>query len=109
MCYAPLSYFQTTHQFEDFEEVDVSVEDVLDLLQPLLAQGTHGIADPMEPHATGKDDEALQQGLAAGYVFQLQVWDTVSKLENMKRKGENSGFFCWISLKESSNIIAMVS
>lgn len=88
MKYVPLLHFQTTHQFEDFEEVEVSVEDVLDLLQPLLAQGTHGVADPVEPHASGEDDEALEQGLAAGYVFQLQVRDTVGKLENMKRKGK---------------------
>lgn len=77
----------TTHHFEDLEEVQVSIHDVLYPLQPLLAEGTHGVADPVEPHATGEDDEALQQGLAAGYVFQLQVWDTVGKLGNMKRKG----------------------
>ncbi len=53
----------------------------------MLAQGTHGVADPVEPHATGEDDEALQQSLAAGYVFQLQVWDTKGKLGSMKTKG----------------------
>lgn len=62
-------YFRTAHQFEDLEEVQVGIEDVLYPLQPLLAQGTHGVADPVEPHATGEDDEALQQGLAAGDVF----------------------------------------
>lgn len=46
----------------------------------------------MEAHATGEDDEALQQGLAAGYVFQLQVWDTKGKLENMKKKGKGGMF-----------------
>lgn len=76
-----------THQFEDFEEVQISIEDVLYLLQPLLAEGTHGVADSVEPHATGEDDEALQQGLAAGYVFQLQVWDTKGKLGSMETKG----------------------
>lgn len=78
--------FETTHQFEDFEEVQIRIEDVLYLLKPLLAQGTHGVADPVEAHAAGEDDEALQQRLAAGYVFELQVWDAKSKLENMKKR-----------------------
>lgn len=77
----------STHQFEDFEEVQISIEDVLYPLQLLLAEGTHGVADPVEPHATGEDEEALQQGLAAGYVFQLQVWDTECKLENEQMEG----------------------
>lgn len=74
------------YQFEDFEEVQISIENVLYLLQPLLGEGTHGVADPVEPHATGEDDEALQQSLAAGYVFQLQVWDTIGKLGNIGQK-----------------------
>lgn len=69
-----------THQLEDFKEVQVGVEDVLDLLQPLLAQGTHGVANSVEAHAAGEDDEALEQGLAAGNVFELQVRDAVGKL-----------------------------
>lgn len=88
----------TTHQFEDFEEIQVSIEDVLDLLQPLLAHGAHGVADPVEAHATGEDDEALEQGLVAGYVFELKVWDTVGKLGKTKGKGEVLEAY----LKESS-------
>lgn len=73
--------FQETHQSEYFEEVQVGVNDVLDALQPLLAQGTHGVADAVQPHSpTGEYDEALQQGLAAGDIFELQVWDAEGKL-----------------------------
>lgn len=74
------SAFSATHQFEDFEEVQVGVEDVLDLLQPLLAHGAHGVADAVEAHAAGKEEEPLQQGLAAGDVLQLQVGDAEGKL-----------------------------
>lgn len=72
---------QVTHQSEDLEEVQISIKDVLYLLQPLLAEGTHSIADAVESHSTGEDDEALQQGLTARNVFQLQVWDTIGKLD----------------------------
>lgn len=68
------------HQLEDFKEVEVGVKDVLDGLQPLLAQGAHGVANTVEAHAAGEDDEALEQGLAAGDVFELQVRDAVGKL-----------------------------
>lgn len=89
--------FRTAHQFEDLEEVQVGIEDVLYPLQPLLAQGTHGIADAGEPHATGEDDEALQQGLAAGDVFQLQVRDSKGKLGDVaeKRTRWDAGFRLW--------------
>ena len=83
---------QATNQFEDFEEVQISIQDILYLLQSLLTEGTHGVAHPMEAHAAGEDDEALQQGLAAGYVFQLQVWDAKGKLKNMKNE-RKSGIF----------------
>lgn len=82
----PESYDQTTHQSEDFKEVQVGVEDVLDLLQPLLAQGAHGVANPVEAHAAGEDDEALEQGLAAGDVFELQVRDAIGKLDTHTQK-----------------------
>lgn len=79
-----------THQFEDFEEVQVGVQNVLDLLQPLLTHSAHGVADPVEAHAAGKNDESFKQGLAAGYVFQLKVRDTKGKLKNMEgEKVEN--------------------
>jgi len=77
----------TIYQSEEFEEVQVGVEDVLYLLQLRLAEGTHGVAHPVEPHATGEDDEALQQSLAAGDVLQLQVWDTKGKLGSVETKG----------------------
>lgn len=80
------SAFSTTHQSEDFEEVQVGVQDVLDLLQLLLTHGAHGVADPVEAHAAGKEDESLQQGLAAGYVLQLKVGDAEGKLEDMEGK-----------------------
>lgn len=74
------------HQLEDFKEVQVGVEDVLDLLQPLLAQGAHGVANSVEAHAAGEDDEAFEQGLAAGDVFELQVRDAIGKLATQKKK-----------------------
>lgn len=77
-----------THQLEDFKEVQVGVEDVLDLLQPLLAQGAHGVANSVEAHAAGEDDEALEQGLAAGDVFELQVRDAIGELAMQKNKRE---------------------
>lgn len=55
----------------------------------------------MEPHATGEDDEALEQGLAAGYVLQLQVRDTEGKLGEIKVEGEG--------LSGSSSITATTS
>lgn len=73
-----------THQFEDFEEVQVGVQNVLDLLQPLLTHGAHGVADAVEAHAAGKNDESFKQGLAAGYVFQLKVRHTEGELKNME-------------------------
>lgn len=79
-----LLLFPTTHQLEDLEEVQIGVQDVLDLLQPLLTHGTHGVTDAVEAHAAGKEDESLQQGLAAGYVLELKVGDTEGKLEDME-------------------------
>lgn len=76
------------HQLEDFKEVQVGVEDVLDLLQPLLAQGAHGVANSVEAHAAGEDDEALEQGLAAGDVFELQVRDAIGELATQEKKEE---------------------
>lgn len=86
--------FSTTHQFEDFEEVQVGVEGVLDLLQPLLAHGAHGVADAVEAHAAGKEEEPLQQGLAAGDVLQLEVRDAEGKLGGRRRgqRGQSGGF-----------------
>lgn len=74
----------TTHLLEDFEEVQVGVQGVLDLLQPLLTHGAHGVADAVEAQAAGKEEEFLQQGLAAGDVLQLQVGDAEGKLEEME-------------------------
>lgn len=74
------SFTHATNQFEDFEEVQISIENVFYPLQSLLAEGTHGVAHTEQAPATGEDDEALQESLAAGYVFQLQVWDPVGKL-----------------------------
>lgn len=82
MNYSP----DVAHQLEDFKEVQVGVEDVLDLLQPLLAQGAHGVADSVEAHAAGEDDEALQQGLAAGDVFELQIRDAVGELAGQRKR-----------------------
>lgn len=84
------SVLSATHQFEDFEEVQVGVEDVLDLLQPLLAHGAHGVADAVEAHAAGKEEEPLQQGLAAGDVLQLQVGDAEGKLWGGSGEAEGS-------------------
>lgn len=101
----PESYDQTTHQFEDFKEVQVGVEDVLDLLQPLLAQGAHGVANPVEAHAAGEDDEALEQGLAAGDVFELQVRDAVGKLDthtHRKKKRRKKGWNAEITVERVS-------
>lgn len=75
------------HQLEDLKEVQVGVEDVLDLLQPLLAQGAHGVANSVEAHAAGEEDEALEQCLAAGDVFELQVRDAEGELATPKKKG----------------------
>lgn len=59
-------------------------------MQPLLTHGAHGVADPVEAHAAGKEDESLQQGLAAGYVLQLKVGDTEGKLEDVEgEKGQS--------------------
>lgn len=88
--YTKSTFTQATNQSEDLEKVQISIEDVLYLLQPLLAESTHGVADPMEAHATGEDYEALQQGLTACNVFQLQVWDTKCKLETMEEKGKGA-------------------
>lgn len=98
---APEAYDQTAHQSEDFKEVQVGVEDVLDLLQPLLAQGAHGVANPVEAHAAGEDDEALEQGLAAGDVFELQVRDAVGKLSTRTKK-EKKGWKAEITVERVS-------
>lgn len=42
----------------------------------------------MEAHAAGEDDEALEQGLAAGDVFELQVRDAVGELAAQKKEKE---------------------
>lgn len=81
---------------KNLEKVQVGIEDVLYLLQPLLAEGTHGISHPMESHPTREDDETLQQSLAACYVLQLQVWDSKRKLDNTGRKPRAE---FWISKK----------
>lgn len=73
---------QATNQLKDLEEVQISIQDILYPLEPLLAQGTHSIADPMQSHASGEEQETLQEGLTTCYVFQLQVWDSKCKLQN---------------------------
>lgn len=90
-----MTILQVTNQFEDLEEVQISVKDILYILQPLLAEGTHGIADPVESHSTGEDDEALQQGLTARNVFQLQIWDTIGKLDK-NASGQSIHISCWV-------------
>lgn len=69
-----------TDQSEDLEEVQVGVEDVLYRLQLLMGEGAHVVADRVHALTAVEEDEALQQGLAAGDVFQLQVWDPEGKL-----------------------------
>lgn len=90
------------HQLEDFKEVQVGVEDVLNLLQPLLAQGAHGVANSVEAHAAGEDDEALEQGLAAGDVFELQVRDAIGELAKQKNDCMECWCYCRMYLKESN-------
>ena len=51
----------------------------------------------MEAHTTREDDEAVQQRLATRYVFQLQVWDTKSKLDDVKREEKSERFHAWRS------------
>lgn len=87
---------RSTDQLEDFKKVQVGVEDVLDLLQPLLAQGAHGVANSVQAHAAGEDDEALEQGLAAGDVFELQVWDAIGELavQKKEKKSEKERMEC---------------
>lgn len=74
----------STNQLEDLEEVQVGVEDVFYPLQPLLAQGAHGVADSVESHSTRENDEALQQRLAARYVLELKVRDPECKLRSSR-------------------------
>lgn len=69
-----------TDQPEEFEEVNVGVEAVLDDLQPLWGQGTHGVSDGVESSTTGEHQEPFQQPDAAGYLLQAQVWDPEGKL-----------------------------
>lgn len=58
-----------TDQAEEFKEVDIGVEFVLDDLQALWSQDAHGIPNGMEASAAGKYQESLQQVQAAGDVL----------------------------------------
>lgn len=75
-------------QPEEFEEVYVGVEQVLDDLQPLWRQDAHGVPDGVEPSAAGEYQESLQEVKAAGDVLQMQVWDAEGEL-----KTEDKGWF----------------
>lgn len=70
----------STHQMEKLEEVCVGVQRVLDLLQVLLGKGTHCLVHSLEAPWTAEDNEAIQQGLATGNIFQSQFWDAKGKL-----------------------------
>lgn len=70
-----------TYQLKQLEEVYVGIEHILDLLQPLLGEGAHGVADGVHPSPALEDDKAFQQGLAAGDVLQGEIWHSEGKLE----------------------------
>lgn len=82
-----------SYPLEDLKEVQIPIKNIFYLLQPFLAEGTHGVADHVETSATGENDEALQQGLTACNVLQLKLWNTRGKLENMGEKRLNAA--CW--------------
>ena len=78
-------YKEHTDQPEEFEEVDVGVEAVLDGLQPLGHQDAHGVADGVEAVAAGEHQETLQQTQATGDILEVQVRYPAGKLENGRR------------------------
>lgn len=66
---------------EELEDVHVGVQSVFHPLQGPLGEGAQGLSHCWHPAALREDQEALQEGLAAGDVPQHQVWDSVSKLQ----------------------------
>lgn len=71
-----------TYQSEELEEVDVSVQFILNLLKSLWGEGTHGIMHTVHPPPTRENDEAFQQNLTARYLLQTQIGNPKSKLEH---------------------------
>lgn len=55
-----------TDQSEEFEEVNVSVQFIFNLLQFLWCESAHGITNPVNSTPTWEDDEALKENLTAG-------------------------------------------
>lgn len=83
-----------TDQLEEFEEVHVGVELLLDHLQPLRREDAHGIADAVECTAAGEDQESFQQVQAASNVFQTQVRSSKGKLVKSKKKKQSWLLVC---------------
>ena len=83
-------YREHTDQPQEFEEVDVGVEAVLDGLQPLGRQDAHGAADGVQATVAGEHQETLQQTQATGDVLEVQVRYPAGKLEDGRRVGGGS-------------------
>ena len=80
MCLAWRAGEGNTDHAEELEEVHVGMELVFDALQALRGEGADGVAHAVEPLRAREQEEALQQGLAAGDVLQTQVRHSVRKL-----------------------------
>lgn len=65
---------------EKLKEVHICIQGVFNLLQILLGKGTHCTMHSLKATWTPEDNKAIQQGLAASYIFQSQVRDTKGKL-----------------------------
>lgn len=78
------------YHVEELEEVHVGVQGVFHPLQGALREGAQAAAHCLGCTALGKDQETLQEGLAAGDVLQHQVWDSTSKLQKGKATPETS-------------------
>lgn len=78
------------YHVEELEEVHVGVQGVFHPLQGALREGAQAATHCLSRSALGKDQETLQEGLAAGDVLQHQVWDSMSKLQKGKATVETS-------------------
>lgn len=78
------------YHVEELEEVHVGVQGVFHPLQGALREGAQAVAHCLGCTALGKDQETLQEGLAAGDVLQHQVWDSTGKLQKGKATPETS-------------------
>lgn len=69
-----------TDQSEKFEEVEVSIEFVLNCLKTLRCENTHGIAHSIQAPTARENKEALKKSLTAGDVLQTEIRNSICKL-----------------------------